>query len=88
MTSDSSSEMIALRSFHNHWSAGVRELWPCIRSLLIASHAFIALFLTAAESSAADKLRISYASVTGNNAGLPISPSAPDCSRNRDSMSS
>ena len=48
----------------------MRELWACIRSFLIASYAFIALFLTAAESSAADKLRISYASVTGNTAGI------------------
>ena len=70
MTSFSSSEMMALRSFHNHWSAGVRELWPRTRSFLIASYGFIALFLTAAETSAVDKLRISYASVTGNTAGI------------------
>ncbi len=40
--------------------------WRANRYFLLGSYAFIAFFLTAAEAAAADKLRISYASVTGN----------------------
>lgn len=47
-------------SIPNHWRAG--------RCFFIASHAFISLVLIAAQSFAADKLRISYASVSGNTA--------------------
>ena len=41
-----------------------------MRNFLIASYAFIALFLATAESSAADKLRIAYASVAANIARI------------------
>lgn len=47
-------------SISDHWRAGC--------CFFIASHAFISLVLIAAQSFAADKLRISYASVTGNTA--------------------
>src|SRR5258705_338782 len=53
------------------WSNGVMAWWVRIRVVAVAISCWLyAFILTAAPAFAVDKLRVSYASVTGNTAGI------------------
>ena len=54
-----------------HWSDGLLQCWVGIRVSVVTISCWLAAFILAARPAQAfDKLRVSYASVTGNTAGI------------------